>query len=112
MGVYEPDSRYPRILCIENDILSPTVRAKVGDTSKFGFSFVNECEDFKIWYRHNKKWELAEEKKNIYYVPTDIFIYTLCEENPMIEGEAEFAFINGERSPEDTDVKEVNVHLW
>ena len=112
VGIYESNSIYPRILCPDNEMVSSTVKAKVGDVSKFGFSFVNENADFKIWYRHNKKWELAEEKKNIFYVPTDIFIYTLCEENPMIEGEAEFAFIKGDRDPEEEDVKEVNVHLW
>ena len=112
LTIYEYEKRYPRIISPENNIISSTIRADVGDESYFELSLTDEDTRWNLFYRKDNRWISAGKKKRAFRIPTDIFMYTLCEDSPMVEGEAEIALTEGEREPEDKDIREANVHLW
>lgn len=112
LTIYEYEKRYPRIISPENKIISSTIRADVGDESYFELSLTDEDTRWNLFYRKDNRWISAAKKKRAFRIPTDIFMYTLCEDSPIVEGEAEIALTEGEREPEDKDIREANVHLW
>lgn len=114
MGIYHPEKRNPRLTSCENDLFFREVDMEVEEKSVFLLKpkRQDDFNKYSLWYLQGKDWRQADKRDAAYCIPSDIFVYTICEMMPITEGDAFIAVIPGEGQPEESDIRELNVHLW
>ena len=65
-----------------------------------------------IWYRDEEEWKQAEETKEDLSNPSDVFMFTICTDDPVTEGSCMIAFPPRIQPPKEEDIRELNVHIW
>lgn len=113
MGIYCADKRYPRILAKEFYDFSDRVLLE----SRRERSFFYLCPlkaDFSgvLWYREEEKWVRAEAAEKGFQIPTNVFSFTICTDDPVTEGDSIIALTQGDVAPTEEDYRELNIHIW
>lgn len=113
MGIYDTEKRYPRILAKEFFSFSDEIALEVKSAgSYFYLKEKDGAEMGSVWYRGDMVWKQAEETKEGYQIPSDIFNFTVCTDDPVTEGDCMIAFPPGKQPPKEEDIRELNVHIW
>ena len=66
----------------------------------------------KVRYLKEGVWISAREEDGTVILPSDVFNYTISGEIPVIEADALIAFTYGDAQPDESSVRNVNIHLW
>lgn len=113
MGIYRTEKRYPRILADEFYSFLEQVWLKVGE-GKSGFCLQKKKkeEPENLWYKCEGGWKKAEDTEEGFYIPTEVFAFTVSWTSLITEGDGMIAFTSGENLPKEADCRELNIHLW
>ena len=116
MGIYYTEKRYPRILAKEFFLFSDEIALNVKSAGSYFYLRKKDEAEMdsidSIWYRDEEEWKQAEETKEGYQIPSDIFIFTVCTDDPVTEGSCMIAFPPRIQPPKEEDIRELNVHNW
>lgn len=116
MGIYYTEKRYPRILAKEFFLFSDEIALNVKSAESYFYLRKKDEAEMdsidSIWYRDEEEWKQAEETKEGYQIPSDIFIFTVCTDDPVTEGSCMIAFPPRIQPPKEEDIRELNVHIW
>lgn len=114
MGIYHPEKRNPRVLSHEQKLFCREITMQVKEKGIFYLKPVKSgnMDKYALWYLQEKTWIQADKKDGFFCIPSDIFTYTISEMMPLTEGDAFIAMISNKRRPGDSDIRELNIHLW
>ena len=113
MGIYCAEKRYPRILAEEfydfSDMIILEVRS---EKSYFHLRPLDGEYAGALWFNRKGKWIRAEAVQNDFRVPTNVFSFTICTDDPVMEGDSIIAFTQGDGPPAEENIRELNIHIW
>lgn len=114
MGIYCTEKRYPRVLAKENDRFSDCVHLEIGNEKSCFYLIEKEAGNTQfVWYKGEFGWKRASRTEKGIEIPTDAFSFAFSPKMPVTEGYCILAFCAKEDNvPEETDYRELNVHIW
>lgn len=113
MGLYCPDSRYPRFLSGDYEDFCPESCLHVREQECVFYLLPREQRYKKqLWYQDTGKWKAAKRDGKGFRLPSEIFDFFLSPDDPVIEAEGLVALTENGESPKEENCRELNIHLY
>lgn len=113
MGLYCPDSRYPRSLSGDYEDFCPESCLHVREQECVFYLLPREQRYKKqLWYQDTGKWKAAKRDGKGFRLPSEIFDFFLSPDDPVIEAEGLVALTENGENPKEENCRELNIHLY